>query len=86
MDTKIRYNDCHILTKVNTSPNWFQPPNQIIEGPPTNSPSKIGAPDPRGNHSSTFYNGKIYIFGGHGGVDYRKIAFNDIFVIDLASY
>lgn len=87
LDTRRRFNDTHVLAKVNTNPTWTQPPNQKLEeGPPTNAPSKIGAPDPRGYHSSTFHEGKVYIFGGHGGVDFRKIAFNDLLVIDCASF
>ncbi len=86
LDSKTRYNDCHVLVKVNTSPEWMQPPNQKQEGPPLNAPSKVGAPDPRGYHSATYHSGKVYIFGGHGGVDYRKIAFNDLFALDVATF
>lgn len=44
--------------------------------------SKIGAPEPRANHTATFHKGKVYIFGGHGGVDYKRIAFNDLYELD----
>lgn len=29
------------------------------------------------------YQGKIYIFGGHGGLGYARIAYNDLFSFDL---
>lgn len=51
----------------------------------TNQESKIGAPNPRANSAATIYNGKIYLFGGHGGLNYARIAFNDLYTFDLAS-
>lgn len=48
--------------------------------------SKIGGPQPRAYHSMTPYKNKIIIFGGHGGVDYSRTAFNDIYELDLETY
>jgi dynein heavy chain len=62
---------------------WFQPPNQKSVGEPKNSWSKIGAPEPRANHTATYHKGKVYVFGGHGGVDYKRVAFNDIYELDV---
>ena len=49
----------------------------------TNQESNIGAPAPRANSAGCVYNGKIYIFGGHGGLNYSRIAFNDLYSFDL---
>lgn len=45
--------------------------------------SKIGGPEPRAYHSMTPYKNRIIIFGGHGGIDYNRTAFNDIYELDL---
>ena len=47
-----------------------------------NNASTIGAPDPRANMGSVFYEGKIYIQGGHGGLGFARRAYNDIFMFD----
>jgi dynein heavy chain len=48
--------------------------------------SKIGGPEPRAYHSMTYHKNKIIIFGGHGGVDYQRTAFNDIYELDLDTF
>jgi len=48
-----------------------------------NSESSVGAPAPRANSAAVLYNNKIYLFGGHGGVNYQRIAFNDLYAFDL---
>ena len=48
-----------------------------------NQDSSIGAPAPRANTGATLYNNKIYIFGGHGGLNYARVAFNDLYCFDL---
>jgi dynein heavy chain, axonemal len=25
----------------------------------------------------------VYVFGGHGGIDYQRIAFNDLYTLDI---
>eukprot|EP00919_Chromeraceae_sp_WS-2016_P028973 GHVR01068765.1.p1 GENE.GHVR01068765.1~~GHVR01068765.1.p1 ORF type:complete len:140 (+),score=4.13 GHVR01068765.1:390-809(+) len=65
---------------------WNQPPNQKSVGPPKNTMSKIGGPEPRAYHSMTYFKNKIIIFGGHGGVDYHRTAFNDIYELYLDSF
>jgi dynein heavy chain len=62
---------------------WQQPPNQKSGNDPKNSESKIGAPEPRANHTANFHKGKVYIFGGHGGVGYERTAFNDLYYFDI---
>lgn len=32
------------------------------------------------------YKDKLVIFGGHGGVDYQRTAFNDIYELDLETF
>ena len=49
----------------------------------TNQDSSIGAPAPRANSGATLYNGKIYLFGGHGGLNYARMSFNDLYSFDL---
>jgi dynein heavy chain len=48
-----------------------------------NLESTIGAPSPRANSSAVVYEGKIYVFGGHGGLSYSRVAFNDLYCFDL---
>lgn len=50
---------------------------------PPNEQSSIGAPPPRANMGCTLYNGKVYIYGGHGGLNYARTAFADIYSFDL---
>lgn len=47
-----------------------------------NAASTCGAPAPRANMGSVFFEGKIYIQGGHGGLGFARTAFNDIFMFD----
>lgn len=61
---------------------WSQPPNQKSGSEPKNTESKIGAPEPRANCSATFHKNKVYIFGGHGGINYQRMSFNDFHVFD----
>lgn len=82
-----RFNDTYIL-KVNQGMTWVQPPNQNSSKIPNNSESKIGAPEPRANHSSVFLKpqNKVLIFGGHGGLGYQRRAFNDLYELDCHSF
>lgn len=48
-----------------------------------NQESSIGAPPPRANAGACYYNGKIYVYGGHGGLNYSRIAFSDIYSFDI---
>ena len=50
---------------------------------PPNQESTIGAPPPRANAGYYMYNNKVYIYGGHGGLSYSRIAFSDIYSFDL---
>jgi dynein heavy chain len=65
---------------------WYQPPNQKSVGPPKNAMSKIGGPEPRAYHSMVNYKNKLIIFGGHGGIDYQRTAFNDVYELDLDTF
>jgi dynein heavy chain len=49
----------------------------------TNQESSIGAPGPRANMGACLYQGKVYIFGGHGGLGYQRVAYNDLYSFDL---
>jgi hypothetical protein len=48
-----------------------------------NEESAIGAPAPRANAGCCLYNGKFWIYGGHGGLSYARIAFSDIYSFDI---
>jgi len=45
--------------------------------------SSVGAPAPRANAGACIYQDKVYIFGGHGGLNYARVAFNDLHAFDL---
>jgi dynein heavy chain len=80
-----RFNDSYFL-KIGQTWQWSQPPNQKSGGEPKNAESKIGAPAPRSHHSATKVGNRVFIFGGIGGVGFKRKVFNDLYVIDLDSY
>jgi dynein heavy chain len=49
----------------------------------SNQESAVSAPPPRANAGSCQYNGKFWIYGGHGGLNYARIAFSDIHSFDI---
>lgn len=83
----LRLNDCWLLKMPN--PNNPEVVWQRIEGDADvadNEHSNIGAPLPRANMGATLFEGKIYIYGGHGGHNYERKAFDDIFSFDLTTH
>lgn len=48
-----------------------------------NHVSDVGAPDPRANMGSCLFKEKVIIFGGHGGLNYARKNFNDIYTFDF---
>lgn len=50
-----------------------------------NQESAIGGPPSRANMGACYYNGKIYVYGGHGGLNYARVAFDDIYSFDCES-
>jgi dynein heavy chain len=42
-----------------------------------------GAPPPRANTAAAIVDNKIYIYGGHGGLNYSRVAFQDMYSFDL---
>lgn len=83
-DSSRKFNDCYLLHT--PSMQWSQPPNQRSGAEPTNDASPIGAPDPKVHCTATYIEGKVYIFGGFGGVQYSRRAFNDLHTLDLATW
>ena len=83
----VRLNDCWFLKMPNAQADevyW-----QRVEGcvdTNANDRSSIGAPPPRANMGATYYNNKIYIYGGHGGLNYARTAFSDIYSFDLETH
>jgi dynein heavy chain len=47
-----------------------------------NKESPIGAPSPRANAAACFYQGKVYVYGGHGGLNYSRISLDDVYAFD----
>ncbi|CAG9313552.1 unnamed protein product [Blepharisma stoltei] len=79
-----RFNDTYILHV--PSITWSQPPNQKSGREPDNSPSQIGAPEPRAFCTASLIDKKVYIFGGYGGVYYQSKAFNDIYMLNIENW
>ena len=79
-----RLNDCHMLHV--PSMTWSFPPNQPPPKQLDNSPSPVGAPEPRAYATATHINNKVYVFGGTGGVYYQRRAFNDVYALDLETW
>lgn len=50
-----------------------------------NLESSCGAPGPRANVGACVYENKVYLFGGHGGLNYARVAFNDLYCFDLTT-
>lgn len=77
-----RLNDVWIL-----DPNrdeWWCPDWQK-EVTPNNQACPSGGPCPRANSAATLYKhgDKVYLFGGHGGLNYQRMSFNDLFSYDV---
>ena len=78
----VRLNDVWILnvrTGEWSHPDWYDP---SVE--PNNQPCPGGGPAPRANSAGVLYENKtkIYVFGGHGGVNFSRVSFNDLFCFD----
>jgi len=80
----------HASPQVRLNDTWFLTINGLTwkradgdNATPKNQDSISGAPAPRANTAATLLNGKIYLFGGHGGVNYQRVAFNDLYAFDL---
>ena len=43
-------------------------------------------PSPRANTSACLIGNKVYLFGGHGGQQYQRIAFNDVWSFDCDTF
>lgn len=80
---QVRLNDTWFLTV--QSLTWKRAEGEE-PATPRNQESVTGAPAPRANSSATIVDNKIYIFGGHGGVNYARVAFNDMYSFDLDTH
>lgn len=74
-----RLNDCWWLKVSDYS--WSRVTGDKAVAP--NQESAVKAPPPRANAGSCFYNGKFWIYGGHGGLNYARVAFSDIYSFDI---
>ena len=63
---------------------WSCPPGQD-KNPPTNKKTDKVGPCPRANSAAVLLGNKIYLFGGHGGYNYQRAAFNDFYSYDLGT-
>jgi len=74
-----RLNDCWWLKVSDYS--WTRVQGDKLVAP--NQESAVKAPPPRANAGACYYNGKFWIYGGHGGLNYARIAFSDIHSFDI---
>lgn len=80
---QVRLNDTWLLTVNGLT--WKRA-TEDLPATPKNQDSLSGAPAPRANTGATLLDNKIYIFGGHGGLNYQRIAFNDLYSFDLETH
>jgi len=78
-----RLNDCWWLEVKGAECNWKRVTGCKDVEP--NQESTIGAPGPRANCGYCYAEGKIYIYGGHGGLGYKRFAYDDIYSFDCAT-
>jgi dynein heavy chain len=81
-----RFNDIWYFNIV--SLEWSRPVPPQSEFTPRGNhiPSKgmlSGVPSPRGGHTASKIDSKIYIFGGYGGLGYSRRDFDDLYVYDV---
>ena len=62
---------------------WSCPEYQDPSLEPENQACPAGGPDPRANSAATLLDDKIYIFGGQGGLQYKRDSFNDLYAFDI---
>jgi len=77
---QVRLNDAWIY-QVNKS-KWMRADGSEPESP-KNQPSAVGGPAPRANAGACLHNGKVYLYGGHGGVGFARVAFQDLYAYDI---
>ena len=53
---------------------------------PKNQLSPTGAPAPRANASVCLVDNKAVVFGGHGGIGYARMSFNDMYLFDFETH
>jgi len=76
-----RLNDCWWLDTKGGEYKWTRVAGDKDVEP--NGESVIGAPGPRANCGYCYAEGKVFVYGGHGGVGYKRQAYDDIFSFDL---
>jgi len=47
--------------------------------------SKQIQPTPRGRHTATYINGKVYLIGGHGGSLYARLYYDEVWTFDCTT-
>ena len=77
----VRLNDCWFLRVTNNEIIWERVQGDRDVAP--NEHSAINAPGPRANMGATLHDGKVFIYGGHGGLNYARKAYDDIYHFDL---
>jgi dynein heavy chain len=76
-----RLNDTWFLDVKGPEFEWNKAGDEKVST--SNQESKGGAPHPRANSGACLYQNKVYLFGGHGGLNYARIAYNDLYAFDL---
>jgi dynein heavy chain, axonemal len=78
----INLNDTYILDVQHLE--WSNPAKQ--QAKPEDDESGVDTmPSPRSNCAGAHADGLVYVFGGHGGTKYQKVAFNDLWCFSLAT-
>jgi dynein heavy chain len=83
-----RFNDVWVYNIEKQS--WWQPPDSECElsatGAYTLKRKWDKVPTPRGAHSANIHDGKMWIFGGYGGMGYGRRDFDELCTLDLSSW
>ncbi|GMH98843.1 hypothetical protein TrLO_g14194 [Triparma laevis f. longispina] len=81
-----RYNDAWVFNTVTME--WWQPVEKSSECVDGNHLASgwPGTPSPRGAHTSTLINKKIYVFGGYGGMGYGRRDLDDLHSLDTETW
>jgi len=82
----------HASPTVRLNDTWFLNTKEYIwtrapgdKSVEDNKESAIGGPPPRANAGACIYKNKIFIYGGHGGLNYARVSLDDIYTYDIES-
>ena len=79
----ININDTFVLDVQHLE--WSNPVKQDAKSEEDSKVAGATLPSPRSNCAGAHVDGLVYMFGGHGGEKYQKIAFNDMWCFNLST-